>query len=68
MVPEIWSVTDIIFCRFGPFLALLPSHNPKNLNFEKMPGDIIILYVYHKYNHMMHGSWDMEKTDKILSF
>ena len=25
MLPEIWSVTDIIFCHFGPFFALL-SH------------------------------------------
>ena len=59
MVPEILSVTDRIFCHFGPFFALYPPNNPKNQNFEKMkktPGDIIIL---HKCtindNHMMHG-------------
>ena len=23
-VPELWSVTDIIFCHFGPFFVLLP--------------------------------------------
>ena len=48
MVPEIWSVTDRIFCDFGPFLAHLPPppNNPENQNFEKMKkllGDIIIL-------------------------
>ena len=55
MVPEIWSATDVIFCHFGLFFALLPppppiSHppppnNPENQKFEKMkkmPGDIII--------------------------
>ena len=36
MVPEIRSMTDIIFCHFGPFLPGDPPNNPKNLNFEKM--------------------------------
>ena len=59
MVPQIWSTTDRIFCHFGLFLALLPTNNLKNENFEKMKkllGDIIIL---HKCttndNHMMYG-------------
>ena len=46
MVPEIWRVTDRIFCHFGSFFALCPSNNMKNQNSEKMkknPGDIIIL-------------------------
>ena len=60
MVSEIWSVTDIIFCHFGPFFALLPLNNPKNQNFEKMKktaGYIIILHM-HTINdsHMMYGS------------
>ena len=45
MVSEIWTVTDRIFCHFGPFFPLLPPNNPKNQNLEKMkqtPGDIII--------------------------
>ena len=25
MVPEIWSMTDRIFCHFGAFLAILPT-------------------------------------------
>ena len=52
MIPEIWSAMDRIFCHFGPFLALLPSTNPKNQKFEKlkkMPEDIIKLHVYHKW-------------------
>ena len=35
MVPEIWSLTDRIFCHFGPFFPLYPSNNPKNQNFGK---------------------------------
>ena len=62
MVPEILSVTDRMFCHFGPFFALLP-HNPKNQNFEKSkktPGDIIILHMCNiNDSHVMHGSRDM---------
>ena len=64
MAPEIWSVTNRIFCHFGQFFALLPPNNPKNQNFEKLKntsGDIIILHMCTiKDNHMMYGSWDME--------
>ena len=62
-VPEILSETDRIFCHFGPFFVLLlfaplphpQLNNHKNQNLEKknekMPGDIILLYihVYHKW-------------------
>ena len=56
MVPVIWSTTDITFCHFGPFSALLPLplNNPKNQYFEKMktiPGDIIIfIYKWQSYD------------------
>ena len=53
MLPEIWSVTDIIFSHFQPLFALLPPspplsppNHPENYNFEKMKrtaGYIIIL-------------------------
>ena len=53
MLPEIWSVKDIIFSHFQPLFALLPPppplsppNNPENYNFEKMKrtaGYIIIL-------------------------
>ena len=60
MLYEIWSVTDRIFCHLGPFLALYPTSNLKNQNFEKMkqtPGDIIILHLgITNNNHMMYGS------------
>ena len=36
MVPEILSVTDIIFCHFGLLFALLRTSNPENQNFKKM--------------------------------
>ena len=66
MAPEIWSVTDRIFCHFGPFFVLLPPPPPNNLknqNFKKMKknektvGDIIILHMCTiNDNHTMYGS------------
>ena len=36
MVPEIWSVADIIFCHSGPLFALLPPPmDPENQHFQK---------------------------------
>ena len=35
MIPEIWNATDIIFCHFGPFSALLPYYWPRKLKFKK---------------------------------
>ena len=73
MVPDIWSVTDKIFCHFGSLLAFLPPNNPKKQNFEKMkktPGHIIILHKCNvNDNHIMHGSWDAERDiQTFLSF
>ena len=66
-----WSVTDRIFCHFGPFFALLPPNNLKNQNFEKMKkicGDIIILCVCTiNDNQMIYGSWD-SKCDRQYFF
>ena len=33
MVPEIWSITDRIFCHFGP--SFTPPPPPKNLKHQK---------------------------------
>ena len=49
IVPEIWSMTDRIFCHFRLFFALLPPNNPENQNFEKMKKntqDIIISHIF----------------------
>ena len=46
MTPQIWSTTDGIFSRFGPFFARLhrlPPINPENQNFEKMKKAMEIL-------------------------
>ena len=46
MVRQIRSMTDRIFCHFGPFLPFYGPNNPANQNFEKLKktfGDIIIL-------------------------
>ena len=73
MVPEIWSMTDRIFCNFEPFFALLPPQQPENQNFEKMKttlGDIIILLICTiTDNHTMYGSWDNKRDGQnFLSF
>ena len=72
MVHEIWSVTDRIFCHFGPCFALLPLNNPKNQNFEKnetLPDDIINLPMCTINNHTMHGSWNIKRDGQnLLSF
>ena len=66
MVPEIWSMLNIICCYFGPFFALLSQNNPKTKNFEKMKkslGDIIILNMSTTNdNHMMSGNNPEEIT------
>ena len=67
MVPEIWSMTDTIFCHFGWFLALLPPLQPKNSKFwknKKTPGDIITLQI-HKWQSydvwfLRYGAWQTE--------
>ena len=51
MVPEIWSMTDRIFCHFVPFFALfLPLNNRKNQNFKKMKK----ASRYHHFTHVYH--------------
>ena len=55
--PEIWSVTNWIFCYFGLFFALfypLKTQNIKILENWKTPGDIIILHRCTKnHDHML---------------
>ena len=63
MVPETGSVTERIFCHFGPLFALLPPKNQKIKilkKWKKSPGDIIILHKCTKnHDHMLYCSWDM---------
>ena len=62
-IPEIRSVTDIIFCHFGPFFDLLPHYWPWKLKFGnnvKKPGDIILLHMCSiNKDNIMSGSWDI---------
>ena len=39
------------FCHFRPFLALLPTYNPKNKNFEKMKKNT---WRYYHFKHVYH--------------
>ena len=69
MFPEIWSVTDIIFCHFGRFFCTLAILTTWIIQFfkkwkkkkKKPPGDSTILPLCNtNYYHMMYGLWDME--------
>ena len=55
-----------IFCPFRP----LTTWKIKILKFKKTPGDIIVLHICTiNDNHMMYGSWDMERDrQNFLSF
>ena len=72
MLPEIWSVRDIIFCHFGPFfcpLTPLPPNNLENQNFEKLKkklGDIIILHKCSKNHDHIYSSWDMVRNRLVI--
>ena len=59
-------MTDRNFCHFGHFLPFSPltSWKIKILQLKKKtPEDIIILHVCTvNDNHMMYGSWDMERN------
>ena len=71
MLAEIWSATDIIFCHFGLFIALLTPNNQKSQNFEKMkkmPRDIILHLCTRNDNHMMYGSSDIKHNRQIFFF
>ena len=76
-----WQSYDVSLLRHGVqqtecfvildcFMPFKPPNNWKNQNFEKTPGDIIILYMCTiNDNHMMYGSWDMEcDRQNFLSF
>ena len=65
MFPEIWSMTDRIFCNFGRFFPFYP-YNTKYQNFEQLknkPEDIIILHKCTKnHDHMSYCSLDMVRS------
>ena len=61
------------FCHFGPFFALSAPWQPLNQNFKiekKTFRDIIMIHIcIRNDNHMMFGSWDMERHwQNFLSF
>ena len=54
MLTQIWRATDIIFCRFRPFLALLLNYWPQKLNFEKK--NVKNTWRYYPFTHVYHKS------------
>ena len=67
MVPEMRSMTDSIFCHFGPFFALLPHYQPEKSKFwknEKKTWRYHFTHAYQKsWSHTMlflrYGTWWM---------
>ena len=72
-----WRSYDVRFLRYGAqqteffvilglFLPIYPTNNLRKQKFEKRkkkPGDIIILHLRTANdNHMIYGSWDMERN------
>ena len=53
-VPEIWHLMNIIIFHFGLFLAIFPSIDLKNQNFEKMK---INVWRYHHFTYMSQKLW-----------
>ena len=76
-----WQSYDAWFMRYGAwqteffvildrFLPFYPTNNPKNQHFQRMeksPEDIILHMCTKNENHMMYGSWDIER-ENFLSF
>ena len=71
MVTQIWSVTDIIFCRFRPFFALSTHYWPQKLKFGK---NVNNAWRYYSFTHVHHNSrsydvWFLRcKGKSFLSF
>ena len=53
MLTQIWSVTNIIFCHFRPFFALLPHYWPQKLKFGK---NVKNTWRYYPFTHVYHKS------------
>ena len=67
MVSEIWSMTDRIFCHFGPcFVLLLPLPNKSKK--IKSPGDSILHRCTKNHDHMLQCSWDTCTMDVTFIF
>ena len=69
MVPEIWSVTDKIFCHFWPIFAPIPPYEPRKSKFWKHENNTWRYYhfthVYHKWQShdvwfLRHEAWQTE--------
>ena len=53
MLTQIWSATDIIFCHFRPFFALLPHYWPRKSKFGKYVKNT---WRYFPFTHVHHKS------------
>ena len=53
MLTQIQSATDIAFCHFGAFFALLPHYWPQKLKFGK---NVKHNWTYYRFTHVYHKS------------
>ena len=64
IVNEIWSMTNRMFCYFGPFFALNPLTTEKIKVLKKWKKCFEILIILQMCtindNHMLYGPWDVE--------
>ena len=69
MVPEIWSATDRIFCRFGPFLPFYPLTTQK-AKFWKNEKNCLryyhFTYVYYKWQS--YDKWFLKDVAQHTQF
>ena len=57
MIPEIWSVTDIIFCHSGPFFALLPPNGDRKSKFSKKWKKQLKILSFYKHKWQSYDVW-----------
>ena len=51
MLTQIWSTTDLIFCHFRPFFALLPHDCPEKFKFGK---NVKCTWRYYPFRYVYH--------------
>ena len=72
MVPKIWRATDIIFCHFGPFFAILPLYGPRKSKFWKNEQHSWRYYHFTNTCHkwQSHDVWflryEMQQTEFLI--
>ena len=72
MLPEIWSVTDMIYCHFGPFFCPFTPLLTSKIKIWKKCKTMLDISIYTcvpsiNEDHMILGSWDI-RCNSFISF